>query len=1583
NSPKDLNLVFGFQTVKPQFALNQPSQDSSILPSTASSFTQFGSQSGQQSVQGLDIQQNKPLEGVFSKPGTNNFGSLTSNLGQTGSSNVAEKEYSPSVSNDSPAQSVDYQKPQIGIDSTPAFVSGVKPVGFVSQSQGSSATASASVTGSQTSLSGLSPQVLGGLQGPSKSQQGQYSPQPSIPQFGSKPVGLSAILKPASAYPQNFGLIGDKKQPQPAGFLVGSDESSSGQNSQGEDHSYHYKQPAKPFNSPSSVSQGSSLSAGQISQTSNQFSSFNAQSSQKEQSSASSKPFGSASHTTNSDAYQPSHNAVTQAAVSPFPSPSPSPVPSFPQKVPAQQSFQQGSNNFLGQKPSTQKEQSLFGQTSSVAFVESQKAPISSQNAPSVPAQQYTGELYEYNKPQQGIPAPTPSSTPSSLGTFGQPSQGSFSQGSLSSSQFGTKPQFGQGSQSFQGSSFQQSTQQSSQGNKATNIYLPPISITSSLGILGSKPQVGQGSQSSQGSVQQSTQSSQSVTQQAQESHTQLGSEPSKPFGVASQIGSQNKPQVSQVFQASQGSFQQTNQQTVGSAQGQGSQSQFGIQSYKPFGSQFGTQGTKPQSISIPQKSQGSLFQSQTTSQTIGTQQSGQGTLSQFGSQSSKPFGSSQFGVQNSKPQFAQPQSTSQGSSLTQTQVSQQTVGSQQQSAFEAQNQFASQSNKPFGSQFGSQGAKPQLGQVSQTHGSSISQTQITQQTIGSAFDKQQQTKPDNVYLPSKPSTVTPQFGVQESKPQFGQVPSSQGSTFQQSTQSVQQTVGSLGLSGGQPSKPFGTTTQFGVKPQGSSFTQTQTAQHSESTQQQSGQDSQIFGSQPSKPFSSPQFGAQGVKPQGSAFGQSQTSQQTVSSVTQQQSGQDSQVFGSQPTKPFGSSQFGVQGVKPQGSSFTQTQTSHQIDSTVTQQQSGQGSQILGSQPTKPLGSSQFGVQGVKPQGSTFGQSQTSQQIDSIEIQQQSGLGSQVFGSQPSKPFGSTQFGVQGVKPQGSAFGQSQTSQQTVGSITLQQSGQGSQVFDSQPSKPFGSSQFSVQGAKPQDSSLTQTQTIQQVDGTVIQQQTGQGSQILGSKPSKPFGSSQFGIQGVKPQGSAFGQSQTSQQTVGSIAQQQSGQSSQIFGSQPSKPFGTSQFGVQGNKPQFGQVPQSSQGSSLTQTQTTHQTVGSVIGPQQQPGSQTQFGSQTYKPFGASQVAQGSKPQLGLTQTTQQSAFSQSQFSQQSSYNKFSQSKPFITSSPAPFGSVFGTNPTKTEYGSNAQKTESSSGSSVSQLGSQFGQSSSQGSSQFGAQAFKPFSTSHHQESKPQFGAPSKPAFGQSSTTYAPFTNNQNSQSQFGYQYKHPVNAFGKYQPKPLFGQTGFTGFSSSQASSSASSFPQDFKGTLFGSQPFRPFGSQIQPIKSQFGQPTSSASAFASSSSTPSLLSGSKFSLQPFKTSSSVFPTAQPAFGQSTTPLSQEDSGTQATSLSSVQGANFGVQKPFGSGISQASTPQPLGSKPDVDFGKPCCQANKFSQSTTAVPSFGVSSTPSTLSTPHDAQGSAHKTEDFKGPKQPQGFDEKTGYYY
>ncbi|KAG6455963.1 hypothetical protein O3G_MSEX009506 [Manduca sexta] len=163
---------FGFQTVKPQFGLNQPSQDSGILPSTPSSFTQFGSQSGQQSAQGLDIQQNKPLEGVFSKPGTNNFGSLTSNLGQTGSSNVAEKEYSPSVSNDSPVQGVDYQKPQIGIDSTPAFVSGVKPVGFVSQPQGSSATASASVTGFQTSLSGLSPQVLGGLQGPSKSQQG-------------------------------------------------------------------------------------------------------------------------------------------------------------------------------------------------------------------------------------------------------------------------------------------------------------------------------------------------------------------------------------------------------------------------------------------------------------------------------------------------------------------------------------------------------------------------------------------------------------------------------------------------------------------------------------------------------------------------------------------------------------------------------------------------------------------------------------------------------------------------------------------------------------------------------------------------------------------------------------------------------------------------------------------------------------------------------------------------------------------------------------------------------------------------------------------------------------------------------------------------------------------------------------------------------------------------------------------------------------------------------------------------------------------------------------------------------------------
>ncbi|XP_059057925.1 uncharacterized protein LOC131851443, partial [Achroia grisella] len=311
---------------------------------------------------------------------------------------------------------------------------------------------------------------------------------------------------------------------------------------QGPDSSYYYNQPSKTFNTPFSQNEGSRF------QSSNQFNrptqrpifsqsnsqnintpqqNFGINSFQRQQeynqgsirypSPPTLAPIAPTSSSRGNTF--PSFNGITQASASAFPSRAPTASSQFDRQTtlstfsqtPTQQPFSQFSNmpNIPGQqffaKPTTvpQVSNNQFGQQST-SFQNQQspfvQKPSANLNRPevskgdssqSVSSQQYDGEIYEYRKPAQTLPASANTETSESEQTNQRPGQ------SLSNQQFGSHVGQPQNSKDFSSS---QSNQEISQ-----------------FGVQPSRPQFGQNIQHNQ------------FNNQIQTSRPQFGNQPLRP----------------------------------------------------------------------------------------------------------------------------------------------------------------------------------------------------------------------------------------------------------------------------------------------------------------------------------------------------------------------------------------------------------------------------------------------------------------------------------------------------------------------------------------------------------------------------------------------------------------------------------------------------------------------------------------------------------------------------------------------------------------------------------------------------------------------------------------------------------------------------------------------------------------------------------------------------------------------------------------------------------------------------------------------------------------------------------------------
>ncbi|XP_049876568.1 AT-rich interactive domain-containing protein 1A-like [Pectinophora gossypiella] len=298
--------------------------------------------------------------------------------------------------------------------------------------------------------------------------------------------------------------------------------------------------------------------------------------------------------------FQGAINGVTQASISPFPSQTPTQATQFNAQAQfgSRPNFQQSqfsqtsqSNSPFSQKPT----QPSFGQQPSTmpAFPQSfggnnkfqsqsqasvnQKEPQTDDSEKPVASPQYSGEIYEYNKPAQTLPSPD--STPASStgqkvqiqSQFGsQPSRPQFGQTSdeedqRPASQFNVqstaqvqgarpqfggqpKPQFGQNTQSQ--SNFAAQSQQSTDDNKpfgalaqsqsTFGVQSPQQGSRPQFGAQPSRPQFGQTqNQNRFGAQSQSSQQpdDESPEPNAQPASQEPNAEPESPQGPKNQFG--------------------------------------------------------------------------------------------------------------------------------------------------------------------------------------------------------------------------------------------------------------------------------------------------------------------------------------------------------------------------------------------------------------------------------------------------------------------------------------------------------------------------------------------------------------------------------------------------------------------------------------------------------------------------------------------------------------------------------------------------------------------------------------------------------------------------------------------------------------------------------------------------------------------------------------------------------------------------------------------------------------------------------------------------------------------------------------
>ncbi|XP_075980920.1 uncharacterized protein LOC142979713 [Anticarsia gemmatalis] len=1287
-----------------QFGSKPDTNEGSAYISTTGQVTQFGNRPTTSSQSSSTFQQTQT--------------SQESTFGSQPNIQSSQKPYNTEGSRFGNSQTGStFQQSQFGSSSGPQF--GQKPQSVGGAQQG----ASISQFGSQTSQGSLqqtqfgstSSQFGSGTTQGSTGQSAVFEKKPtsttqtgstfqqtqfgsSSSQFGQKPQSGSQVV-PISQFNVQSSQFGQNIQ-KPSSIGI-SQTGSTFQQSQFGSSTGSQVQPISEFVKP--VSQ-----FGQKPQSGASFASSSVSQGQSQTTQFGQKPFDS-TLTTGSNYQSVSFTGALKPETSQGSTPSP------------------GSQSSFGVTPSSVQE---YAVTTESRFSENEKPVVSTQ---------FTGSSFSQNQfgssgPQFGQKPQLNQGSNVQTTQFGVKPFGSSqtSGSSFSQNQFGTSgSQFGQKPQSTQGSTFTSNTgsQSSSfagskgQAGQTTQFGVKPISSSQTIGSSFSQSQFGSttGSQfgqkpvSTQGSSTQSTSYASITPSKGPAIQTvQFGI---KPTGTSQPIGS---------------GYTQTQ---FGSSSG----SRFGQGSSSTFNS--GSKGPVVQTTQFGLKPTGS---SQTTTSSYSQNQFGSASGSQFGTQGSSTglnTGSKGQGVQT-------------------TQFGVKPFGSSQATASSvAQNQFGSSSGSQFGSQgstynTGSKGPVVQTTQFglkpvgsSQTTGSSVSQNQFGS-TSGSQFGSTSgsqfasQGAYGNTGIKGQAVQTTTQFGSSlafgsaNTQNQFGSTTGSQFGT--QGTSSVS-SAGSKGQ-GVQ-------TTQFGVKPIGSSQ-----ATGSSTSQNQFGSTSgSRFGS-----TSGSQLGTQGTFT-GSKGQAAQTTQFGSASGSQ---------FGSQGTSSGFNKGQGVQstqfGVKPFGSSQT-------TSSSVSQNQFGSTS------------GSQFGTQGTSSGFNTGIKGQSVQTTNQFGSPQTSGSGSTQFGSNTGSQFGtqgtkgqgvqSTQFGV---KPPGS-------SQTTGSSLTQNQFGSSS------------GSQFGTQGTSSSSN-------------TGIKGQTFQTSTQFGVKPiSSSFSQSQFS----SSSGSKFGQKPSSGSGVGSFAIT-SGPAKPIsqfgkrpFGSQTTQTqFGSteSQFGqttgpvTQSGEAQFGQTTfgSSQTGSGFQQSQT-GSSVGTQFGQKPQPavGSQTststfsqssQFATQEMKPFGGQQSGVGAtiskfKPHCVACASAAASALSKGKQTGQGSrfqvgYQTSPQDGQTGSQAVAQVGQAVDQNTQSTQTGSQV--------SSISQA------SSSVVSGGYGYKKPQPtFSTVTRFSENTQTvnGVTSGVANG-SPTTVSPFDYSQSvSSTQFGVQPTQPTNVKGAFSTQTSQSQFGGQSF--------------------------------------------------------------------------------------------------------------------------------------------------------------------------------------------------------
>lgn len=299
-------------------------------------------------------------------------------------------------------------------------------------------------------------------------------PQTSFSSQGQAQFGQSSFAGNQLTTQSGF----DQKESEDAQFSPSTARPSFSQaqgQAQGPDHSYYYRQPAEPFNTPSGsrfpgatsgqfnrVSQQSAQSTAQVFGTSPQNSPVQSSRPQNQFNRGSTRypepptlaptaPTGSSDGQFQGSTISSQYNGITQASISPFqpqnqgstkyPRP-PTLSPTAPTLASQFNRITQATASSFTSSPSGSRptfQQTSFNQPQSVqpskpfAPQSESEDDVSQGPTQEVPTQQYNGEIYEYSKPPQGLPSPA-QKEPTTAPQRGQ----NFPSGSQARPQFGS-----------------------------------------------------------------------------------------------------------------------------------------------------------------------------------------------------------------------------------------------------------------------------------------------------------------------------------------------------------------------------------------------------------------------------------------------------------------------------------------------------------------------------------------------------------------------------------------------------------------------------------------------------------------------------------------------------------------------------------------------------------------------------------------------------------------------------------------------------------------------------------------------------------------------------------------------------------------------------------------------------------------------------------------------------------------------------------------------------------------------------------------------------------------------------------------